>query len=121
MENLYVLTTKNLGDFYVVSSDPSAAEQLLYRTLGGYGSDIDRQVVNIAFLTKGIAQFDNELTPGLFLKTNRLLLSTVWEKERLKSLIVKFTRWQFTLPGELTIDEKLIDDFFCELKKRNIK
>ena len=121
MENLYLLTTKNLGDFYVVSSGPSEAEQLLYRTLEGYGNDIDGQVVNIAFLSKGIAPFDNELTPALFMKTNRLLLSSIWEKARLTSIILKFARWQFDLPCQLTIDEALVNDFFCQLKKGNIK
>lgn len=119
MDNLYVLTTCNLGQFYVIESDPTAAEALLLDTLhkGNYGTERDREVVIISKTTNGLTQSPhNPLTPFFAFKGNRLLIADQWNSERIKALLLKFATWHYNLPGDISIDAKLVEDFLLHLK-----
>lgn len=62
MKNLYLLTTKGLGDFYVLASDPTKAQESLIKVLdyGKYGFDEDRFVTNIQWITESLEQLTTD-------------------------------------------------------------
>lgn len=48
-KKLYLLTTKGLGDFHVIATDPTQAEDFLLKVLNDqdYGFYDDRRIINI--------------------------------------------------------------------------
>jgi len=56
---LYLLTTKGLGDFYLVSESPNEAQDKLTELLvkADYGFTDRRKVTNIKWLTDEISEF----------------------------------------------------------------
>ena len=69
MKNLYKLTTRGLGDFFVVGCDPTQAINELNSRLNKdrYGFSDDRIVIKTEFLSKEIDKYPT--------KTHRLILS----------------------------------------------
>lgn len=59
---LYLLETKGLGHFYIVSIDPTNAEKTLTDNLdkADYGFTSDRVVLNIEVLAKEISCFPKD-------------------------------------------------------------
>ena len=72
--NLYLISTKELGDFYVLSEDPTKAAEQLNEALNkaDYGFRSQRKIVSIKILANEIYDFP-EGKP-LFSTGNRLLL-----------------------------------------------
>lgn len=72
---LYLLTTKDLGDFYVVAQTANDAEYLLLESLdiADYGFNRQRKIINIKILAEEILDFP-PLIPD-FSSGNRLLIS----------------------------------------------
>jgi len=58
---LYLLTTRGLGDFYIVATSPSMAENLLMSTLQelNYGVVRNRFVTNIKVITHELSANSN--------------------------------------------------------------
>lgn len=59
MSNLYLLSTVGLGDFYIISLDPTSAENLLKSLLSkaDYGISDKRKVKNISILASELGEF----------------------------------------------------------------
>lgn len=59
MKTLYLLTTKGLGDHYVLANNPDIAEKELITKLtdADYGFYGDRQVTDIKILAKELTDF----------------------------------------------------------------
>ncbi len=73
---LYLLTTKGLGDFYMVADSPSDAENTLREELdkANYGYEDNRDVLNIQFLAKELESLRAE-EPLFFSSKNNLILT----------------------------------------------
>lgn len=71
MKKLYLITTKGLGNYYVIAKDPTEAENTLTSLLDehSYGFTDSRQVVNIQWLSTSI-----EDRFGISDKNKRLLI-----------------------------------------------
>ena len=57
--NLYLLKTKNLGEFYVIAEHPTEAQKKLEGDLvkGSYGYTNDREVQSIQLIAKELQDF----------------------------------------------------------------
>jgi hypothetical protein len=69
MKKLYLLTTKGLGDFYVIAENPTQAEENLIKIFDDqdYGFSKDRVVTNISFIAKAFKpDYRNAEKPFLF-------------------------------------------------------
>ena len=77
--NLYLLTTRGLGEFYCVANDPTQAETMLTRLLdrANYGVFTKRRVVNIQWLSQSKADVSAEL-PMFSHKESNLLIYREW-------------------------------------------
>lgn len=77
MKNLYILTTKGLGDFFVLANNPTEAQESLLEVLGAgkYGFSDDRIVINIKWITETLRpSLMGENTYNLSNKDARLLI-----------------------------------------------
>jgi hypothetical protein len=80
-KHLYLLTTAGLGDYYVLATNPSEAEESLVKILNeqDYGFRDERRVVNIAILTSSFyPNYANKSKPNLTDKSSRLLIVGDW-------------------------------------------
>ena len=69
MKKLYLLTTRGLGDFYVIAENPTQAEENLIKIFDDqdYGFSKDRVVTNISFIAKAFKpDYRNAEKPFLF-------------------------------------------------------
>lgn len=73
--NLYLLSTVGLGDFYLISPDPTSAERLLESLLNkaDYGLSDKRKVIRISILTSELGEFPSG-KPN-FSSGNKLIIS----------------------------------------------
>lgn len=81
MKNLYLLTTRGLGEYHVLANDPTEAESTLKRIFDEqkYGSSDDRRIVNIKWLAEAFSKSSNDETkPFLSDKSKRLLIVQHW-------------------------------------------
>ncbi len=81
MENLYLLTTNGLGDYYVLANDPTEAQKALIKILDdqNYGLYNDRRVINIKWITESFGKsLNDETKPFLSDKSKRLLIVKHW-------------------------------------------
>lgn len=81
MKNLYLLTTKGLGQFHVIANDPTQAQESLLKILDeqDYGFKSERQVTNIEWITEAFKpDFTDKSRPFLSSKENRLLIVGDW-------------------------------------------
>lgn len=71
MKNLYLITTRGLGDFYVLAVDPTRAQEALMFLLveSSYGLPPDRKVISITWISELITGRPNS-------GDNRLLIAT---------------------------------------------
>ena len=60
--NLYLVKTKNLGEFYVIADNPTDAQEKVEGDLtkASYGFDKDRAVVQINVLGKEVQDFPRD-------------------------------------------------------------
>lgn len=82
MENLYLVSTKGLGQFHVIANDPTEAQNSLVKIFDDqdYGFKTDRQVTNIEWIAKGFEpDYRDNKKPFLSCKENRLLIVKNWE------------------------------------------
>ena len=106
-QKLFLLTTKSLGDYYVIVENSCEAEDILISLLtqAKYGLDYDRIVKNIEILTK-------EVISGLtsspnFCNGSRLIIKDNWKAEtKDHSRFSTSTAIRFTLKEGKCIDEK---------------
>lgn len=61
--NLYLLKTKNLGEYYVIADHPTEAQKKLEGDLkkAGYGFDKEREVQSIQILAKELQDFPENM------------------------------------------------------------
>lgn len=81
MNNLYILTTRGLGDFHVLANDPTEALNSLEKILNNqeYGFSDDRKVINIKLVTQTLrASYNEPKKPFLSDKSTRLLIVKDW-------------------------------------------
>ena len=73
MKKLFRLTTKSVGDFYVIDVDSTSAEKKLLEILNTekYGFSSDRYVTNISIITEEIENPKMQLSS----KTKRLIIN----------------------------------------------
>jgi len=73
MKKLFRLTTKGVGDFYVIDVDSTSAEKKLLEILNTekYGFSSDRYVTNISIITEEIENPKMQLSS----KTKRLIIN----------------------------------------------
>lgn len=73
MKKLFKLTTKGVGDFYVIAVDSTTAENKLLEILNTekYGYSLDRYVTNISIITEEIENQKMQLSS----QTKRLIIS----------------------------------------------
>ncbi len=71
---LYLVSTYGLGDFYIVSPDPTSAEKLLTSLLDktDYGLWSNRKITNIKILTEELGEFPEGRTN--FSSGNKLII-----------------------------------------------
>lgn len=81
--NLYLLTTRGLGEFYMVANDPTEAEGRLQELLAraDYGIRDKRQVINIQWLATEIGTFREK---PFFSSGNKLILLASCEPKTTK-------------------------------------
>lgn len=81
MKSLYLLTTKGLGDYYVIAENPFEAQHSLISIFNeqNYGTSDTRNVVNIKILTKSFGEsLSDNNKPFLSDKNCRLLIVDDW-------------------------------------------
>jgi len=82
MKNLYLLTTKGLGNYHALANDPTEAQDSLKRILDeqNYGNSDDRRIVNIEWIAEAFGKSSsNDTKPFLSDKSKRLLIVSHWE------------------------------------------
>ncbi len=80
--NLYLLTTKGLGDFYIVEESPNDAEDKLTNvlTIADYGFVKDRKIINIKLIAQEMQEYNNK--PFINGDSERrLILNTTFEND----------------------------------------
>lgn len=81
MNNLYLLTTKGLGDFHIIANDPTEAQNALIKILQeqDYGLSEHRHVMNIQWLAEAPKEsLQRDGKPFLSDKSKRLLIVKDW-------------------------------------------
>lgn len=81
---LFKLTTRSLGNFYVLANDATEAKDMLEKSLdeGKYGFYDDRRVNNIEIVTNVIEQgLTKDSKPYFFDKFARLLIVNDWKSK----------------------------------------
>lgn len=81
MSNLYLVTTKGLGEHYVVAADPAEAENALLAIYNkqNYGYSSDRKITNIKILAESFRpDFRDKENPYLHDKETKLLIVKDW-------------------------------------------
>ena len=82
MENLYLITTKGLGQFHVIANDPTEAQNALIKIYKDqdYGFEPDRYVTNIQWLAESFKpDYSDNTKPFLSCKETRLLIVQNWK------------------------------------------
>lgn len=79
MKNLYLVSTRGLGQFYVIANDPTEAEKALIKIFDDqdYGFKKDRRVTNIQWLAEAFKP-DYNKKPFLSDRETRLLIVQHW-------------------------------------------
>ncbi len=82
MENLYLLTTAGLGDYYVLAKDPTEAQNALRKILDDqdYGISDRREVVVIKLISKGFRPAWRDKSQPFLSGGERLLIVRDWIK-----------------------------------------
>jgi len=81
MKNLYLITTKGLGDYYVIANDPTEAQDSLIKIFNAqnYGNSKNRKIINIKWLSESFySDLLDKSKPFLSNKDNRLLIVEYW-------------------------------------------
>lgn len=82
MKNLYQLTTRGLGDYYVLANDPTEAQDALKRIFNDqkYGSTDDRRILNIKWIAEAFDRsLADEKKPFLSNDSQRLFIVQNWQ------------------------------------------
>lgn len=82
MKNLYLLSTAALGDYYVIASDPTDAQNFLVEALNSqnYGYFVDRVVTNIKLVAMSAgSSLQNKSMPCVSDRNKRLLIVEDWK------------------------------------------
>ena len=82
MKNLYLVTTRGLGQYYIIANDPTEAENALMKIFNDqeYGFETDRRVMKIEWLAASfIPHYIDNNKPFLSKKDTRLLIVDDWK------------------------------------------
>lgn len=78
MKNLYLLTTHESDEFYVIADNPTEAEQSLIKIYSSFPREI--RVVKIEWLTEELKPaYNKPNTPFLFDDDTKLLIVDDWK------------------------------------------